>query len=66
MYNINVFNECEENGYILMSLNSCKDVHPGLINIPLKQDFHIPYGIVYSKNPSKDLKNFINIIENNI
>lgn len=66
LYDISLFNECEEKGYILMTLNGWKDVHPGLVTIPLKQNYHIPYGIVYDKNPSKDLKNFMSIIENNI
>lgn len=66
LYDMDQFNKCEENGYILMSLDAWKDVHPGLVTIPLKQDYYIPYGLVYRKDPSQDLKKFINIIENNI
>ena len=66
LYNIDVFNECEDKGYILMTLNAWKDIHPGLVTISLKQDYLIPYGIIYDKNPSKDMKNFISIIESNI
>lgn len=61
-YDINVFNECEENGYVLISLNAWKDVHPSLVNIPLKESIRVDYGIVYPKNPSSDLKDFIEII----
>lgn len=66
LYDISVFNECEEKGYILMSLDSWKDVHPTLVNIPLKHSAKIPYGIVYSKEPSKSMNNFISVIKNNI
>ena len=66
LYDISVFNECEENGYILMSLDSWKDVHPALTNVPLKYTASVPFGIVYSKNPSKEMNNFISVIKNNI
>ena len=49
-----------------MSLDSWKDVHPALVNVPLKYSASLPYGIVYSKTPSKDVNKFINIIKNNI
>ena len=66
LYDISVFNECEENGYILMSLDAWKDVHPALVNVPLKYTASVPFGIVYSKNPSKEMNNFISVIKNNI
>lgn len=66
LYDISVFNECEENGYILMTLDAWKDIHPGLITIPLDKDYKIPYGIVYQKNPSQKVKDFIEIVRSNI
>lgn len=66
LYNIDAFNRCEEKGYILMSLNSWEHVHPSLVSIPLKQEFKVPYGIVYAKEPSKEVEKFIEIIKKNI
>ena len=66
LYDISVFNECEEEGHILMTLDSWKDVHPSLVTIPLKEDFLLPYGILYDKKPSKNVKKFIDIIEENV
>lgn len=46
-----------------MSLELWGNVHPGLINIPLKEKYPLPYGIIYSKKPSNELKKFIQIIK---
>ncbi|MBQ9267186.1 MAG: LysR family transcriptional regulator [Clostridia bacterium] len=62
-YDIDVFNRCEENGNVLMSLNAWKDVHPSLVNIPFKNKVEVPYGIIYSKNPTKSFEFFINCIK---
>lgn len=63
LYDISVFNKCEENGYMLMSLDLWGNVHPGLINVLLKEKYPLPYGIIYSKKPSNELKRFIQIIK---
>lgn len=63
-YDISVFNECAEKGNILMTLDAWKDVHPSLISIPLKDKIEIPYGIIYSKTPTKSFEFFVNLIKN--
>lgn len=33
---------------------------------PMEWDYTMPYGIVYAKQPSKQLQEFVNIIHNNL
>lgn len=61
-YDIDVYNKCEENGSLLVTLDCWKDIHPAFKTIPLETDEKMPYGILYSKSPSKDALNFLNII----
>lgn len=62
-YDINVFNKCEENGSLLVTLECWKDIHPAFKTIPLSSGETIPYGIIYSKNPSDDAIRFLNLIK---
>lgn len=65
-YDTNIFNECEQTGCIMETLDIWKDVHPSIITIPMEWDYKMPYGIVYAKQPSKQLQDFINIIQNSL
>lgn len=58
-YSIHTFNRCVENNSMLLSLECWKEVHPGLITIPLTEYYGLPYGILTSKNPTTDLTEFI-------
>lgn len=63
-YTLDAFNTCEENGYLLVSLECWKDIHPAFKTIPLSTGESNAYGIIYSKNCSEDTKKFVAIIEN--
>lgn len=65
-YDIDVFNRCEHEGALLLTLNAWKDVHPALVTIPFDIDYLIPYGIMYPLNPSAAVRGFIDIIENSV
>ena len=62
-YDIEVFNKCEENGSLLITLECWKDVHPAFKTIPLSSGEIIPYGILYSKTPTDDALRFLDIIK---
>lgn len=62
-YDIDVFNRCVEENTVLMSLSGWKDVHPSMVTVPLKEQYKIPFGILYSKNPSDGAKKFLDIIK---
>ena len=42
------------------------DIHPSLVTLPVEWDYEIPYGIVYAKNPSKPVTEFINVIQKSL
>ncbi len=54
----------EQDGNLLITLDCWKDLHPSLITIPLETEYKIPYGILYSKNPKKEVLDFLKIIKN--
>ena len=62
-YDIEVFNKCEENGSLLVTLECWKDVHPSFKTIPLSSGEVISYGILYSKTPTDDALKFLDIIK---
>lgn len=54
-YDLSVFNRCAESGNVLLTIECWRDVHPGLISIPVNWEYSIPYGLLYSANPDKDV-----------
>lgn len=59
-YDLSVFNRCYETNNILLTIECWKDVHPGLVSIPVLWDYAIPYGLLYSKNAKDNVIDFIN------
>ncbi|MDO4276269.1 MAG: LysR family transcriptional regulator [Eubacteriales bacterium] len=62
-YDISVFNRCAETSNVLLTLECWKDVHPGLVTIPVKWDYSIPYGLMYSLDPIEDVIKFVNAVK---
>lgn len=62
-YDLSVFNRCAETGNVLLTTECWKDVHPGLVSIPVNWDYSIPYGLLYSLNASDDVIKFIRLAE---
>lgn len=62
-YDIKVYNKCEENGSLLITLECWRDIHPAFKTIPIDTNEKMPCGIIYSKKPSNDVLNFLNIIK---
>lgn len=58
-YDMNVFNQCELINGLLITISTWEELHPSLVTIPCDWSFTVPYGIIYSKNPSKRVLNFI-------
>ena len=65
-YDTNVFNECEQTGCSMETLDIWKDVHPSIVTIPMEWEYKTYYGIVYAKQPSEPMQAFINIIQNTL
>jgi DNA-binding transcriptional LysR family regulator len=62
-YDIEVFNRCEENGAVLLTLDGWKDVHPSLVTIPVDWEYTIPYGVLYPLKPSNSVLLFLKAIQ---
>lgn len=61
-YDLEVFNRCSEDGCILLSLDTWREVHPSLVTIPFEVNDTIPYGILSSSEPSSETMKFLDII----
>lgn len=58
-YDLSVFNRCAETGNVLLTIECWREVHPGLVSIPVNWDYSIPYGLLYSLNAPDDVKRFV-------
>ena len=62
-YDLSVFNKCAETQNVLLTIECWKDVHPGLISVPVNWDYSIPYGLLYSLNAPEDVMKFVKAAE---
>ena len=62
LYNVEVFNRCENNNEVLLAFKSWESVHPLIRIIPVEWDYTMPFGILHSKKPSIKVKRLINAI----
>lgn len=58
-YDLSVFNRCAETGNVLLTIECWRDVHPGVVTIPVNWDYTIPYGLLYSLEPSENVRRFL-------
>lgn len=61
-YDISTFNLCEQQGYLMETLDIWSSLHPSLVTIPVNWSYEMPYGILYEKEPSNTVKSFIDVI----
>ena len=58
-YDAGVFNKSERSGCILLTLDAWAGVHPSLVTVPAEWDYRVPYGLLYSKTPSRCVTAFL-------
>ncbi|MBO1307320.1 LysR family transcriptional regulator [Enterococcus sp. 669A] len=58
-YDMSTFNRCSNTSNVLLSFPQWKDIHPNLVTIPLEIDPRSSFGILYPKNPSQDVVEFL-------
>lgn len=63
VYDISVFNQCEITNGFLITISTWAELHPSLVTLPCAWDFTIPFGIIYSLHPSKNVADFIDIMK---
>ena len=62
-YDMSVFNRCAETGKVLLTIECWRDVHPGLVSIPVNWQYSIPYGLLYSREAPEDVRRFVDAVE---
>lgn len=62
-FNLNVFNRCESENHIMMTIDNWKNVHPMLKLIPIRWNYTIPFGILHSPEPSETVQRFLDAVK---
>ena len=62
-YDLDTFNACEQNGALLLTLDAWAEIHPSLITLPVQWGYTVPYGILYAKEPSQEVLQFLQILK---
>lgn len=61
-YSLDVFNRCENSNNILMAVDAWDNAHPLLKILPVEWDYALPYGILYSPDPSPVIRRFLTAV----
>ncbi|HIQ58173.1 MAG TPA: LysR family transcriptional regulator [Candidatus Merdivicinus intestinavium] len=62
-YDVNVFNQCENNNYVLMAIENWRYVHPLLKILPVDWNYTLPFGLLHSPEPSPIVRQFLKAVE---
>lgn len=62
-YDITVFNRCETQGCLLMTIENWDNVHPLLKTLPVEWDYTLPFGLMFSPNPSPQVLAFLKAVK---
>ncbi len=63
IYSVDIFNQCENSNDILMVVENWRDVHPLLKVIPVEWKYTIPFGILYSPEPTDLVRRFLKTVK---
>lgn len=58
-YEYSTFNQAVADQVAMISASCYADVHPLLVTIPVDWDYTMPYGLLYAKEPAKEVLQFI-------
>ena len=61
-YTIDVFNYCSNEGALLTTIGSWREVHPLLKTVPVRWDHCVSFGILHSRRPSPLVAEFLDAI----
>lgn len=62
MFNLNAYNRAAQENVPIITVDGWEDVHPLLKIISADWEYRIPFGILYSPTPTKQVKDFINTL----
>lgn len=64
MFNLNAFNRAAQENVPIITVEGWEAVHPLLKIVSAEWEYKIPFGILYSPVPSKQVKDFISALKN--
>lgn len=56
---INTFNRLAASNDLILSAECWSGVHPLLVTLPVEWNYRLPYGLIYTKDPSTEVLQFI-------
>lgn len=62
-FSLNAFNRAVKENIPIIAIDGWDNIHPLLKIVPVERNFEVPYGIMYSKEPSKQVKRFVDILK---
>lgn len=62
-FNLAAFNEAVKSSVPIIAISGWESVHPLLKIVPSKSGITVPYGIMYSLEPSKHVRQFVKAVE---
>lgn len=65
-YDMEVFNACEQHGYLMEVPDTWAEVHPSIVTLPVEWEYEMPFGVIYVKKPSNAFKKFIQCIDSSL
>lgn len=61
-FSLNAFNNSVKENIPIIAIDGWENIHPLLKILPVEWDCRVPYGIMYSKEPSKHTKKFVELV----
>lgn len=62
-YTMELFVDCELNDRAIITTELWKDIHPQLAVIPFEEPHDMPYGLIFSKQPSAQAQRLLDFVE---
>lgn len=62
-FNLNAFNKAVKENVPIMAIDGWENIHPLLKIIPVEWEYTIPFGIMYSLKPTKQVEKFISLVK---
>lgn len=62
-YDVEAFNQCENNNCVMMAIDNWQYVHPLLKILPVDWNYTIPFGLLHSPAPSPVVEEFLTAVQ---
>lgn len=62
-FSLKAFNTAVKENIPIIAVDGWENVHPLLKIIPVEWEYTVPFGIMYSREPSKQVKKFIRVVQ---